>query len=209
MRTAELIDRLAQSNAPARGATPTLARAVAVGALVSAALMLSFLGIRPDYAEAVKTWSYWLKFAYPLALALVALRTAARLARPGTRANAGWELLPPAIVIAAALAQWTATPAAARLPLLMGHSSALCPWRILTLSLPLLIATFWAMRRLAPTKPALAGTFAGLFAGSMAAWIYSFACDETSAVFLAVWYTAGIALAALLGAVAGRWALRW
>jgi len=209
MRTAELIERLAQSPAPSRSATGTLARAIGAGAFVSALLMLSVLGIRPDIAHAVGTFCFWLKFSYPLALAAIALATLERLARPGAHARAGWELLPFATVIAVGLVQWTLTPAPDRTPLLLGHSSALCPWRIVALSLPLLLAAFLALRRLAPTRLVLSGTFAGLLAGATGAWIYAFACDENSAVFLAVWYTAGIALTALLGALLGRWALRW
>ena len=209
MRTAELIERLAASNAPERGIAGTLALAVAAGALLSFALMFGVLGIRPDIADAVQGWGFWLKFFYPLVLAVIALRTAERLARPGAPVNTGWELVPVAVVAAFGLAQWTGMPAPERMGALMGHSSAMCPWRIVTLSLPLLLAAFLALRRLAPTRPALAGTFAGLFAGAAGAWIYSFACDETSAIFLAAWYTTGIALTALLGALIGRWALRW
>ena len=209
MKTAELIERLASSNAPQRRATATLGAAVAAGAFVSFALMLGLLGIRPDIAQAVHSAGFWLKFFYPLVLAAIALRTAERLARPGAPVRPGWELVPVAVVVAFGLAEWTVMPDALRMPALMGHSAALCPWRIVTLSLPLLLALFLAMRRLAPTRAVLAGTFAGLFAGSAGAWIYSFACDETSAIFLAAWYTTGIALTALLGALIGRWALRW
>lgn len=209
MRTAGLIDRLAENNAPARGPAGTLGFAIASAALASFALLVIWLGIRPDLAEAVTGWSYWLKFFYPLALAGLALMSAVRLSRPGSPAKLGWELVPFALVAAAALTQWNAMPASQHMPLLMGQSYAQCPWRILLLALPLLAGTLVAMRKLAPTRPMLAGTFAGLFAGSAAAWIYAFACTETSAVFLAVWYTAGIALTGLLGALVGRWALRW
>jgi len=209
MKTAELIDRLAANPAPVRSAANTLGFGVASGALVSFAMMVIWLGFRPDLADAAGTWGYWLKFFYPLALAAIALRSAARLARPGTSGRAGWEFLPLVFVAAAAAAQWMNTPDAQHWHLLMGKSSSACPWRIVALSLPLLLGTFWAMRRLAPTRPVLAGAAAGVFAGAAGAWIYAFACTETSAVFLAVWYTAGIALTGLLGALLGRWALRW
>jgi hypothetical protein len=209
MRTADLIERLTENPTPAKSATGTFGFAIACGALVSFAAMVITLGFRPDLAPAAQTWGYWLKFFYPLVLAVIAWRVTERLARPGTPVSAGWMLLPVGVVAVAALAQWMAMPPAQHLPLLMGHSSALCPWRILALSLPLLAGTFWGMRQLAPTRPVLAGAAAGLFAGAAGAWIYAFACTETSMVFLAVWYTAGIALVALLGALLGRWALRW
>jgi hypothetical protein len=65
------------------------------------------------------------------------------------------------------------------------------------------------MRRLAPTNLPAAGLTAGLLAGSAAAWIYAFHCDENGMPFLALWYTTGILIAAIGGAIAGRWALRW
>ena len=65
------------------------------------------------------------------------------------------------------------------------------------------------MRGLAPTRLLLAGLVAGGCAGGLGAAVYAFACTETSAPFLAIWYTLGMALAAGLGAVAGSRLLRW
>ena len=209
MRTAELIERLSQNPAPVRSVVSAIAFALGLGALVSFAAMVIVLGFRPDFAAAIHTWQYWLKFFYPLVLALIAGRVTERLARPGASAYAVWIAVPVGFIALAALAQWFAMPPALHQHLLMGNSSTMCPWRIVALSLPLLLAAFWGLRRMAPTRPMLAGAAAGLFAGASGAWIYAFACTETSAVFLAVWYTAGIALTALLGALAGRWALRW
>ena len=43
----------------------------------------------------------------------------------------------------------------------------------------------------------------------MGAFAYAFSCDELSPAFVAVWYTAGIALTGALGwALGPRW-LRW
>ena len=55
----------------------------------------------------------------------------------------------------------------------------------------------------------LAGLVAGGCAGGLGAAIYAFACEETSAPFLAIWYTLGMALVAGLGALAGSRLLRW
>jgi hypothetical protein len=44
---------------------------------------------------------------------------------------------------------------------------------------------------------------------SWAALGYSFACPETSLTFVAIWYTAGIVLAGLVGRVLGPVVLRW
>ena len=209
MKTADLLERLAENPAPVKSATGGLAVAIAAGGLVSFAAMLAVFGFRPDLAAAIHTWTYWVKFAYPLLLAVITLRSAERLGRPGARARLGWELLPFAVIAVAALVQWTGAAPPERWELLWGHSHTVCPWRIVALSLPLLAGCLWGMRRLAPTRPMLAGAAAGLFAGSAGAWIYAFACNEYSAVFVAVWYTVGMALVGLLGALIGRWVLRW
>jgi hypothetical protein len=54
-----------------------------------------------------------------------------------------------------------------------------------------------------------AGAAAGLLAGSAAATIYAFHCPESTPTFIAIWYTVGILLPALVGAALGRWLLRW
>jgi hypothetical protein len=209
MKTADLIERLADSPASARNAAAMLSTGAIAGALIALTGMLAWLGLRPDLAEAAGTWGYWVKFTYTLALALLLFRTVERLTRPAVTLRLWMDAVPLAAVAAIALLQWTTTPSAEHGALLMGQSSLQCPWRIVTLSLPLLAGTLWGMRQLAPTRLMLAGAAAGCFAGAAGAWIYAFACTESSAVFVAVWYTLGIALTGLLGALIGRWALRW
>ncbi|HWU18721.1 MAG TPA: NrsF family protein, partial [Devosia sp.] len=58
-------------------------------------------------------------------------------------------------------------------------------------------------------SPTLAGFAAGLIAGGFGAWAYSFYCGETSMMFMAIWYSLGIGLTALLGAALGKLVLRW
>jgi len=213
MKTEALIDRLGETLRPVpRGAAARiLLLGLSAGAAASFVLMVCWLGIRPDLTAAVATFPYWMKFAYTLALACLAFWTLQRLARPGVRAGtqAALEILPPAAIGVLAVLQWNAAPAALHTHLLMGASHTVCPWRIVALALPIFAGLLWSMRRLAPTRPMLAGAAAGLLAGAAGAWIYAFHCDESAAVFVAVWYSFGIALTGLLGAVAGRWLLRW
>lgn len=67
----------------------------------------------------------------------------------------------------------------------------------------------WAMRRLAPTRPRLAGALAGVTGGGLAASAYALWRPETSAQFLALWYAMPIAALGLLGALTGPRMLRW
>ena len=93
--------------------------------------------------------------------------------------------------------------------LVMGRSSRVCACLVTLTALPTLAATFWALRKLAPTRLTLAGAGAGLFAGAAGAFVYCFHCTEEAAPFIAVWYTLGIALVTALGALLGRPLLRW
>ena len=107
------------------------------------------------------------------------------------------------------LMQWLQTDAGARSAQWMGGSWQVCSVSIVSLSLPVLGALLWALRQLAPTRPALTGAVAGMLAGSLAASIYSLHCPETSLTFFAVWYAGGIALMSVVGAVLGMRVLRW
>jgi hypothetical protein len=213
MKTDELIQSLSADLAPvAPGAvTRRIALGLGLGALASAAVMLAWLGLRADLAQAVATPMFWMKFGYSaltgLFLALVLSRLAKPAARPGVLA--ALAAAPFVVVAIMAVARFDQAAPQARHDLLMGHSWSLCPWRILVIGAPVLAGAVWAVRGLAPTRLLLAGLVAGGCAGGLGAAVYAFACTETSAPFLAIWYTLGMALAAALGVVAGSRLLRW
>ncbi|HEY3947780.1 DUF1109 domain-containing protein [Phenylobacterium sp.] len=211
--TEALIDSLS-ADLPAvkpGAAARRLALGLGLGGAVSAAVMLAWLGPRPDLAQAIATPMFWMKFAYAAATGLILAFVLARLARPATRLGtlALLATIPFAVVVAMALLRLSQAPRAMQPEMLMGHTSMVCPWRITAIGLPLLAGAIWAVRGLAPTRLALAGLAAGGCAGALGAMIYGFACDETSAPFLAVWYTAGMAIVALLGTLGGTRLLRW
>ncbi|HZZ68644.1 MAG TPA: DUF1109 domain-containing protein, partial [Phenylobacterium sp.] len=116
---------------------------------------------------------------------------------------------PFAVVALMALARIAQAAPETRQALLMGDTWMLCPWRIAAIGLPVLAGAVWAVRGLAPTRLSLTGFAAGGCAGALGAMIYSVACNETSAPFLAIWYTLGMVLVAVLGALAGSRLLRW
>lgn len=211
MRTDDLIERLSVDVAPVgkAAAMRILAQGVGAGAVVSFAVMATWLGIRPDLAHAMTTWGCDVKLLYTFAFAAAGLWTVLRLAKPGARANWAVEAMPVVLIVLIAVMQWMTAPPFQHEQLLMGASHLVCPWRIVALGLPVFAGTLWSLRKLAPTRPTLTGAAAGLFAGALGAWIYAFHCDESSAVFVAVWYTLGIALVGVLGALVGRRLLRW
>jgi hypothetical protein len=213
MKTDALIEKLSERAEPVRA--HALARALAAGtgagALVSFAAMMLWLGPRPDLMQAMGTGAYWMKFFYTLLFALGGFWTLERLSRPGarTRTQMTLEALPFAAIALWASMRLAMAPDEARMPMMMGHSSNVCPWWIIVLALPIFAGALWSLRRFAPTRPALAGAAAGLAAGALGAFIYAFHCDESAAAFVALWYTSGIVCVGAIGAVAGRFLLRW
>jgi len=80
---------------------------------------------------------------------------------------------------------------------------------IALLSIPVFVASIWAMKGLAPTQPRFAGFAAGLLAGATAALVYCFHCPESAAPFIGIWYTLGIFIPAVIGAAIGPRLLCW
>lgn len=212
MRTDDLVTLLARdarsAKAPAFG--PRLAAAAAAGAAVSIAILAVWLGFRP-LMPAIHSPPFWMKAAYTSLLAVAGLIASVGLARPGGRIGA-------AVLLGAVTLAWLAMMAGhesmraapGEMPQLwMGVSWRVCPFRILALAAPIFAAVIWAMRRAAPTRPALAGAAAGLFAGAVGATVYGLYCEEATAAFVVAWYSLGLAACAAIGAAVGTRLLRW
>ena len=213
METEELIQSLSAS--PASVAPGAVARRIlfglGLGAATSVALMIAWLGPRPDLAAAMVTPMFWMKFAYAALTALLLTAALARVSRPGASLGpfAVTIALPLAVMAAMAAMRLATADPTMRMSLLMGESASVCPWRIVVIGLPVLAGAVWAVRGLAPTRLSLAGLVAGGCAGAFGAAIYGFHCNETAAPFVAIWYTLGMGAVAALGGLAGsRW-LRW
>lgn len=209
----ELVDRLVADLAPApRGyVARRLLLGLSAGMAIAAAIVAGLWGPRPDLGAAVATWPFWVKLAYPAALAAIGVAAALRLARPGLRARNTLGLVIAAFGALAAIAlfQLALAPAEARRPLVMGATAAVCPWLITALALPIFACAGWAMRGLAPTRLSQAGAATGLVAGAAAALVYAFSCDEGGMPFVLVWYSLGIVVSTVIGALAGPRLLRW
>jgi hypothetical protein len=211
MKTTELIDLLASGAGPAPRwiAARRLAPAMALGLLASAGSALVVLGPIPGglWVEP----GLWLKLGYAAALAGGAAWLAVRLGRPAAPTGVPRLVLLLAVAAMALLGVLAVfgAPAGGRLAAVLGHSWARCPFNVLALSLPALAGALWALRGLAPTRPAAAGLAAGLLAGGLGALGYALSCTELSLAFVAVWYSLGIALTGGLGAAVGPRVLRW
>ena len=185
--------------------------ALVPGLLVALALFLATLGPRPDFVAALGDARFLFKFVVTLLLALCSALLVWRLVRPGApaRLQIAALTLVPVVLAAGVLAELFVLPTASWCPKLVGSNGLVCILSIPFFALPMLIAEIFALRQGAPTKPTLTGVVAGLFAGGVAAAIYAAHCPDDSPLFIALWYSLGIAIVALAGGLAGRLALRW
>ena len=213
MKTDELIALLARSPvAVDRAAASRRFHAHLAAAIVACAAIVWFAyGPRPDWRTAIELPMFWLKLAFPAATGLAALLVLHRLGHPGMRlkASPAGLILPLAMVWLMTAAVLMATPPDAWGAAVLGTSWRQCVLSILALSIPAFILAFAAMRTLAPTRLALAGATAGLFAGCAAAFAYAIHCTEMQAPFLGVWYAIGMLVPAGAGALLGPRVLRW
>jgi hypothetical protein len=212
MKTDDLIRALTSDLAVARTSIEQrFAAALMPGVLVALVLFATALGPRPDFMAMTGDVRFAFKFVVTLLLALCSAMLVWRLARPGAPARLQTAALAivPVMLAAAVIAELIALPRSLWTTSLIGTNRNVCLVSIPLLALPMLVAAILALRHGAPTRPALTGVIAGLFAGAIAAAIYAAHCTDDSPLFVALWYSVGIAIVATVGGVAGRFALRW
>ncbi len=212
MRTVDLIELLAHDvrATPPGVVNRKLLAALVAGGLLTFAVVALGLRCQPLLAAAQQPW-FWMKAAYTGLLTVAGVISVRRLSVPGARIGAA--PLAAALIVLAMLALGTgqifsAAPTA-RLALWLGHTWKVCSPLILLLAVPIYACLIAAIRRLAPTRPALTGAAAGFLAGALAATLYGLHCPEQAAAFVATWYTLGIAAATALGGITGARLLRW
>jgi len=212
VRTDDLIDALAADGGPVRGPPRRLALVAVLGALAALVLVLTWLHTRHDLTQAMRGGMFWMKAAYTAVLGLAGYLAIERLARPTGSGRRGWLLAGTVLAVFAVAGIWQALVSPdvqSALRMLRGHSWHSCSRNILALGLPMLGLGLLAVRGMAPTRPVAAGFATGLFAGGVAATVYGLHCPENTFTFVALWYSLGVLLLAALGAVLGRWVLRW
>jgi len=213
MKTDELIQSLARDvpAVPRHALGGRVAFGIAGGGVITLALVMLALGVRPDLWIAMHGFAFWMKWTYTASLGVVAIVATMRLARPDTLPSRWlWLLAIPVLLLAGVgIGELADTPSRDWLAMWLGQSWKICPWMVLTLAMPIFAGLLWSFRRLAPTRLRAAGAAAGLAAGACAATIYCLHCPEVSAIFVLTWYSLGMMLAAGVGALIGPRFLRW
>jgi len=212
MKTGDLIRALTSDlAAPGPSIETRFVVAILPGVLLAFALFAITLGPRPDLVLVAGDVRFLFKFVVTLLLALCSAILVWRLVRPGAPARLQMMALAvvPVVLVIGVLMEMVVLPPPSWGARLVGSNGLVCLLSIPLFALPMLIAEILALRQGAPTRPALTGAIAGLFAGGVAAAIYAAHCPDDSPLFVALWYSLGIMIVALLGSLAGRLALRW
>jgi hypothetical protein len=214
MKTEDLIAMLARgadtSDAPEQNDwKKRLALSLGGGLLIATLLVIVFLHMRPDIG--VNLDAVLLKAGFSAMISVLALPLALRLMRPGHAL--GWRIgsaiafLGIAIVIG--LVALAGAAPQQRLTALMGGGFPWCVALVPVLAAPAAALLVWLMRGFAPTNLPLTGAAIGGVAGGIGAMAYAMYCPVDSVAFVAIWYSAAIALCSALGALIASRFLRW
>lgn len=211
MKTDDLISLLAQQAGPAQGPAPQEVGGRLAVSLALGGIAVLYLGLNPKLSEFAVTEPFTLKMVWLCAVVLFSSILVYRLVHPGRHTGmAPWGIGLALLAMAGqGMNQLLQAPLEQRGALWMGVSWQVCAFNIAAISLPVLVALLWTLRDMAPTRPAVSGAASGLLAGALAAMLYSLHCTENSFAFYALWYSGGMFLSALLGAVLGTRFLRW
>lgn len=188
----------------------SVARAVAIGSLVSLAIFAVEFGPRVDLAAAFATWRFDLKLVLVLVALLAASGACIALARP--LASGSWRrgVAVLAFVALSGLAiELILAPAGTWGTRLVGSNALVCLTAIPLFALAPLAGLLLVLRRAAPASPALAGAASGALAAAAAAALYAFHCFDDSPLFVLTWYPLAAIPVILLGAALGHRLLRW
>lgn len=211
MKTDDLIDLLAKDAAPQWPFRTLYIAALCCGIGVAGVLFFTMVGLRPNFAQAAETFRFPLKFALTLPLAMGAAGLALALAQPAADSGISrWLVVAAsAIAVGAIASELYVLPPELWMTNLVGHNAVFCLRTIPMLAAGPLLCLLFVLRRGAPTHPGRTGAWAGLAAGAIGATWYAAHCPDDSPLFVAVWYSLGIAAMTFAGYAAGRRLLRW
>jgi hypothetical protein len=213
MKTDDLIDLLSTNVEPiGRSQVPRIIGvALGVAAVAALAITLFTRGVRTDLESAGALTALLLKLAFTLAIVVPAAIYLDRVARPGGERNVPilWLGLPFAAIVVVALVNLALAPVSHWDDLVTGRDWLECLLSIPIIAIVPFAVLVWAVRRMAPTDLTRTGALVGLVAGGLSAAGYALHCVDVSLPFVALWYSATIALCTLVGAKLGLHLLRW
>jgi hypothetical protein len=178
-----------------------LAEVAVAGALAGVLMILAWLDLRPDLSVAAAHGFFWIKAAYPAAVAGCALLAATLLARErpgGSRALAAAGALVFAMLIVSAMQ--ASGMASSALEALYWPNAAVCMGNILVIAAPMLALSAAGLRDVDLERPARTGFACGLFCGGVAATVDGLHCWQETYAFVGPWFTLAMLVSGGIGA---------
>ncbi len=205
------LDGLVADLTPVRVQRPRHGGVLAIAsAALCVAAVATLWGLRADVTALAPSGIVLIRSAALLLLGAATVTAALVSARPGVGGRAHgwpWALLAAATLPAAAL--WGALNGDARASDVISSS---VPWCFgISLSGAAVIAatiTAW-LRRGAVTEPVRAAWLTGIAAGAFGTFAYSLHCPSTTIYYTGLWYTATVAISAVVARVVLPRLLRW
>jgi hypothetical protein len=178
-----------------------LAETAMAGALAGVLIILAWLKLRPDLTLAANGAFFWIKAAYPLAIAACALVAATRLARERRGADVafGVAAVLAGLMLVAAAVQIIDLPTEMVLAMLW-PDGAICVANVLTLAAPMLLLTAVGLRRVELERPAATGFACGLFCGGVASTVDGLHCWQETYAFVGPWFSLAMLACGAVGA---------
>ncbi len=207
MNTDDLIAAISRDAMPRRLPHDRALIAAGLTAIaLAAAVFFLTIGLRPDIADAAQSYRFVSKFVVTGLVAAGAIYLLDRLARPGAARPADFIVLAgaPALLVVLMAIEALLLPEQQWAMAASGKNSLICLTYVPLIGIGPLVTMIWVLRNAAPTRPGVAGAVAGIVAGGIAASFYAAHCTDDSPFFVAIWYSAAIALLAIAGSVLGR-----
>ncbi len=213
MKTDQLIEMLAKQDVPVKKSRilVQVLLAVALGFVGSFVLLLVVFDMNPDLGMLFKNMWFWVRFLFIVSVGAISAMVLVRLGRPtdASRVSLWLMVIPFALLAFIAATMLMMAPREERADMLLGASWDVCARNISLLALPLFVSAIWIAKQFAPVRLRVTGAIAGLFAGAGAALVYSLHCPEVEPAFLVVWYSLGMLIPAVVGAVLAGKLLKW
>jgi len=169
------------------------------------------MGIRTNYIIAMSSWLVCLKQILPATMAFSLLPFLCKLSSPQSIARpASWRylilILPMIILFITSL---SGLDGVLLMAAMQGETLLKCLIVVPTLSILGSYIIISALKHGAPSYPVQSGFWVGVTSGAFVCIFYAFSCTEDSPLFYAIWYSVGIGISGIFGAVIGHFKLRW
>ena len=212
MNETTLLDRLAGDLTPVRRIDPKDGWMIAAaGTSVAVVVVLAVFGLRDDVMAGEPAGIVILRAGALLLLGFAALAAVVDSARPrvGRRTSSGWKWALAGAALFPVVALMLAMTEGMPIDDILSESVPYC-FGISSVAALVIGGTVTAwLRRAAVTVLERTGWLTGLAAGAFGTFAYSLHCPSATITYIGLWYTAVIALCAVVGRLVVPPVLRW